>query len=276
MNPQSSIALWKEGFRWGLESVRLRPEVRMHGLRQLACPVDLWRYREFKAVLSAYGGQPRVLDLGSPKLLARILSQRFRAHVTAIGMAPSPELSALRSSPLHPVYPCLADGRLLPFPDASFDFVFSVSAIEHVGGEEGDTQFAEELARVMTPGAAAVITTPLVPAYRELWFNHGTHGRQLRDAPGAAFFSRFYDWSSVQRRIVRPCGLRLVAVSAWQERRPGWYAAYCARTASPRSLRSLSVKALDPFWAHRMIVPVPRGPEALSSHGLVALVLRKE
>lgn len=275
MSLQSPFTLWREGLRWGCKSFRHSPSTRLHGARLLACPVDLWRYREFRAVLAAYENQQRVLDVGSPKLLARLLATRNDVRVTAVDIAPSPEMVAVRVPGAQRAFPCLADGRSLPFPGECFDFVYSVSAIEHVGGEEGDTEFMEELARIMTPGATAVITTPLVPTYREIWFDHDPYGRQTRDVSGAAFFSRFYDWPSLQRRVIRPCGLRLMAVSVWQERKPGWYAAYCARTSSPRSLTSLMTKTLDPYWAHRKVVPVEKGPETLTNHGLAALVFRK-
>src|SRR5437762_2025209 len=40
------------------------------------------------------------------------------------------------------------DARFLPFPDGSFDVVFSNSVIEHVGGRDEQRRFAEEIQRV--------------------------------------------------------------------------------------------------------------------------------
>ncbi|MEZ5228707.1 MAG: methyltransferase domain-containing protein [Acidimicrobiales bacterium] len=50
-----------------------------------------------------------------------------------------------------------ADGRALPFPDASFDLVISNAVIEHVGQVRDQAIFVAEHRRV---GRAAVITTP--------------------------------------------------------------------------------------------------------------------
>lgn len=50
-----------------------------------------------------------------------------------------------------------ADGRFLPFPDRSFDIVFSNSVIEHVGTRHDQGRFAEEVGRV---GRSYWIQTP--------------------------------------------------------------------------------------------------------------------
>ena len=51
----------------------------------------------------------------------------------------------------------IGDGRRLPFPDQSFDVVFSNSVIEHVGGLEDQRQFAREIMRV---GRSFYVQTP--------------------------------------------------------------------------------------------------------------------
>src|SRR5690348_11391025 len=51
----------------------------------------------------------------------------------------------------------------LPFPDASFDFVFATDILEHV---DDDGRAAAEIARILVPGGKALIT---VPTFQRLW-----------------------------------------------------------------------------------------------------------
>lgn len=65
------------------------------------------------------------------------------------------------TSPIKERYPSVAvvsgDGRTLPFPDDSFDIVYSNAVIEHVGSREDQLRFLRELSRV---GKRGYLTTP--------------------------------------------------------------------------------------------------------------------
>lgn len=66
-------------------------------------------------------------------------------------------LNVRRSGASPAAVEVVGDGRRLPFPDQSFDVVFSNSVIEHVGGVEDQRQFAEEIRRV---GRSFYVQTP--------------------------------------------------------------------------------------------------------------------
>jgi SAM-dependent methyltransferase len=55
--------------------------------------------------------------------------------------------------------PVHMDGRVLEFPDESFDGVFSSGSIEHFGSLHAVSNAAYEIGRVLKPGAAAAIAT---------------------------------------------------------------------------------------------------------------------
>lgn len=68
------------------------------------------------------------------------------------------EISASAAVVAHRIAPVVvADGRRLPFADASFGFAVCTEVLEHVDDTSG--VFAE-MARVLRPGAFALVTTP--------------------------------------------------------------------------------------------------------------------
>ncbi len=262
---------WGRGVALGLQSLvaaRTSRDLR-EAVRLLLCPIDLWRYHEFAAVISGLGRPSRALDIGSPKVLAPIARAELGIPVWC---------SDISREALHPRAACAppiqCDAANLPFPDRSVPCVYSVSTIEHIAGD-GDTAAMREIVRVLAPGGKAVITVPLVPQYRERWIDSDPYGKQARSADGSVFFSRYYDGSTLESRLVRAAGDCRVRIDAWQESQEGWYDRYCRITGRATSLRSILTKVLDIWWAARHIVPVEGGPQNLSRHGIAAIVIEK-
>ena len=78
----------------------------------------------------------------------------YKDKITAVGID--------EASFLEQLYPGLtyrrADGRQLPFADATFDVVHSSAVLEHVGSPENQRRFIAELTRVAS--RAVFLTTP--------------------------------------------------------------------------------------------------------------------
>jgi SAM-dependent methyltransferase len=190
-------------------------------------PVEYIRCAETRYILRHLDVRPgqRVLDIGSPKLLSLFLAAHLRAEVHATDLVDYffgtyEAYSRLALGRDRDRYRMASeDARILTYPSAHFERVFSISAIEHIP-DDGDTRAIQEIARVLAPGGIACLTVP--------WGDHGylEEFKQRGDpdvywAPGdgeRVFFQRAYDRGMLERRLVRPSGLRLVDLSFWGER----------------------------------------------------------
>lgn len=112
--------------------------------------------------------EDRILDVGAdPQLFSRYTFEDFYPHQERI-VGGSIDFEMVRKA--RECYPkaqyAIFDGCALPFPDKSFDMVFSNAVIEHIVGKERQEKFAREVMRV---GKSWFITTP------NFWFPLEVH-----------------------------------------------------------------------------------------------------
>ncbi len=186
---------------------------------RVVVPLDPSRYLEFPETLRELAARPgeRVIDLASPKLVAVSLARRGVEVVSVDELESEIEIWRRLAGDTPGLRFEIADGRALPFADASFDHAYSISVIEHIPGD-GDAAALLELARVIRPGGRIVVTLPYSDDYREDWreqplyVDHGGDG-------GRHFFGRWYDSARVDalRDAVAPVlverGRRLARLS---------------------------------------------------------------
>src|SRR5262245_32105254 len=199
-----------------------------HGYRREAVvravvPLDPSRYLELPWAIERLRAQPgeRVLDLASPKLLAVWLA-RDGAEVTSVDQLEREIETWQALAGDAKVEFRVADGRVLPFEDASFDHAYSISVLEHIE-EPGDVEALRELARVVKPDGRVLVTLPHALEYREDW----------RDAPvyanepggGRSFFQRWYDPPRVDALVGAAPALELVSREVVRMQ-PNWNDAY--------------------------------------------------
>ncbi len=219
---------WSRLYRTSL-GLGLRGLVRTGHRRQAAVrilvPLDPSRYLELPWALRVLAARPgeRVLDLASPKLLAVELARR-EVEVTSVDEFQA-EIDIWRR--LTDGEPRLrfqaADGRALPFEDASFDHAYSISVLEHIA-EDGDEQALRELARVVRPGGRVAVTLPSAASYREDWRDRPEfvdHG----DVQGRYFFQRWYDDERLDRLVAATPSLEVLSREVVRMQ-PNWNEAY--------------------------------------------------
>ena len=188
-------------------------------LARILHPGDYWRYAELRLVLDRLGAhlpsrEPvRLLDLSGPKIGALLASACFPpAEVVAVDiMADDLAEWALLKAQLpdggERVRLAATDGGRLPFRDGTFDAAFSISAMEHFVGD-GDSKASRELARCLKPGGVALLTVPCSLHYWEERLSEDVYERRYRGDP--LFWQRHYAPESMEERIVRPGGWRLL------------------------------------------------------------------
>lgn len=118
----------------------------------------LWRVFEIEAVLRQGLPAGTGVDIGcGDGELGRVLLDRLTPRPSVIGIEPDPADAGLarRSGTYVAVH--TTDGAKLPLADASLDFAFSNSTLEHI--RELDPVLAET-ARVVRPGGAFIFTVP--------------------------------------------------------------------------------------------------------------------
>ena len=164
------------------------------------------------------------------------------------------------------------DARALPFADNSLPFLYSVSVVEHIGGE-GDSEGLREMGRVLKPGGTAVITVPVGPTFSEVWLDRDPYGSQPKDGE-RVFFSYIYDRQNLEKRLVKPSGLTLESVKLWTDDPPGWYEARYVPAVASGSVPAMLTKMRDRQLARRHIKRLPDG-EICRGRGVAALALRK-
>lgn len=144
----------------------------------------------------------RILDVSSPKLLAACYGLEPRQKLVAADLEDYfvGDFSAFAKAGVALETAVFDASKKIPFEDASFEKIFSVSVLEHIHGE-GDRKALDEILRVLTPQGVAVLTLPVFREYVEEWTSNTSYWRTKQDGEGRNFFQRRYDEATLESRL---------------------------------------------------------------------------
>ncbi len=194
------------------------------------------RLQKFEFFQSLF--QPRredlILDVGAdPQLFSRYTFEDFYPYPDRIigGSVDFPMVRQARACYPRARY-SVFDGCALPFPDKSFDIVFSNAVIEHIVGAGRQQQFAREVTRV---GKSWFVTTPnywfpleshyLLPFMQ--FFPRGARDLYSRISPNAAIKGTLIDLALLSardlRRLFPTSQIAQMRVTFWPETLVAYY-----------------------------------------------------
>jgi len=222
--------LWGNGFSIGLRKT----------IGKISQPINSYaRFPEYYYMAESIGRYVkenrsskslRILDVGSPKCFGLYVAANFEVEgeLTDISRLNLDEYELiwkeLASTAKGEVRFAAQDVRRLDYGDQEFDIVYSMSVIEHVEGQSGDSEAIREMVRVLRPGGLLLASVPFSSTYIEQ-HREGFAGaiRKTGDEK-RYFFQRIYDRPALTNRILRCLdGMRVErAWTVW--RRNTWFA----------------------------------------------------
>lgn len=175
-----------------------------------------WRVFEFPYTLAQLPPHERlaILDISSPKILAFYMAQKYGHNVSAVDIweeeiAFWKKILKLAGNPRRiagKVSLAIADATRLAYEDESFDFVYSISVIEHID-DFGDTKALQEISRVLKKGGIAVVTVPFDQNGYDVFKSEGVYHKTYATSP--VFYERWYNPEQLQARLVASSGLEV-------------------------------------------------------------------
>lgn len=181
----------------------------------LLSPVGVSRYFEFDfCARNLLPEAKTILDVSSPRLFSLFqASSRPDINVT---MA-NPDINDIEISRKLARMLDLGNVVTQNLPVAGlenahneYDAILSISVLEHISGEKGDTMAINALAGMVRPGGRLVITVPVDRSYIEEYRHEDTYGLQGKNEKGSYFFERRYDLDALLERLVAPVGANRV------------------------------------------------------------------
>ena len=201
--------VWRNGFRLGFKKT----------LGKILQPVNSYtRFPEYcflgrdtQDYLQGKGASDgvKILDVGSPKCFGLYLAFHFDVEVYLTDIDPASVEEAellwngIKNRARGKAFFSVQDVRALRYSHDQFNIVYSMSVIEHVDGEAGDSESIREMIRVLKPQGRLLVTVPVGQTYvrqDRIGFEGAARATGNRSR---YFFQRIYTPSAADERIIK-------------------------------------------------------------------------
>ena len=201
-------------------------------LKLLFNPVSIVRYFEFDFAFSKLNltDHKRILDVSSPYLFGFFISDKYDCTYSYI----NPDNNDLRNVKslankfkFNGNYSTDSlDATKLPFQDNIFDYIVSISVIEHIA-EDGDSNVMEEMWRLLKPGGELIITLPVKKKFEIEYRDSDVYNLNTDKNSDRYFFQRIYDADKIKERLLSSINnFEIVEQKVFGETVEGFYNKY--------------------------------------------------
>jgi SAM-dependent methyltransferase len=224
---------------------------RKTALPLLLNPVSCVRYFEFdycKRNLGHHIHAKQIIDISSSFLFGFYIAHRHDLKYTYLN-PDKREIDHIEYMREY-IYPRskysvnIADATNLPYRDNSVDDIISISVIEHINGS-GDSAAMAQMWRTLKPGGKLILSFPIKRSYEEEFRDDNAYGLNVDKKNGKFFFQRYYDQTSIDKRILSKVpGHEVVNTEIFGELEEGFFEEYEKRWIA----RGLWETVKDPYY----------------------------
>ena len=238
-------------------------------------PLESTRYTEFAFLfnyLKFYEVKSfrKILDISSPFIMAYILSKKSKVIKTDIN---EKERNFIKESN-HLKFQ-VEDVTNLSFSNEEFDFVFSISAIEHI--YEKYPLAISEMIRVTKTGGLIYLSFPVSNTFREEWLDNDIYTHQKKSG-GRTFFQYRFDDYEVNHILEGLSKVEILIKKIYWERKNGSYDRYIHKIRGKPTnfyLHFIKSSFLNLFYGFFLLKSEPGELNNTNSFGNISIVLKK-
>jgi SAM-dependent methyltransferase len=205
---------------------------RLPGGGYLLRPVSITRYFEFDFALNCLPSDGGIcLDISSPRLFSYYVAEKKLANAISIF---NPDAKDARLTEkiavglaMRNISITCTDVKTLINSSEIYDNIWSISVIEHISGKYDDTYAIRLMYNALKKGGFLILTFPVD---RQFWEEYrdgqDPYGTQEKSEGDKYFFQRFYDFESIQHRLLQPIGATPITMRWFGENTPGHFQKY--------------------------------------------------